>query len=60
MCVHEKVEKEIKWEILKKMGFLRKNRFLENIDFLLVEASDGCFGPGVEEQVGEEPLGEKP
>ena len=44
-----------------KMGFLEKNLDFEKIlIFYLLWQMMGCFGPGVEEQVGEEPLGERP
>ena len=43
-----------------KWVFKRKLNFWKIIIFLLAKASDGCFGPGVEEQAGKEPLGERP
>ena len=56
----------IKWkEVIKgengKMGFFEKNHVLRKIlIFYLLRKVMGGFGPGVEEQAGEEPLGERP
>ena len=56
-----------KWKKNMKMGKCGKNGFLEEnhdfgkiLNFLLAKSSVRCFGPGVEEQVGEESLGERP
>ena len=56
-----------KWKEKKKMekvgeewGFSRKSLFLKKIlIFYLLRQVTGCFGSGVEEQAGEEPLGER-
>ena len=44
-----------KWDFLQKTMIFRKM-----LIFYLRRQVTGCFGPGVEEQAGEVPLGERP
>ena len=61
MCVQARETKEIKWKMLGQNGFLIKTVVLKKIlIFYLRRQVMGCFGPGVKEQAGEVPLGERP
>ena len=61
MCVHNS-RKRIKMENLRKWGFWSKTMILRKRIDLLPTASRDEFvlDPGIEEQAGEVPLGERP
>ena len=61
MCVHKSGKRRNKMKNIGKNGVFEKKLDFEKIlIFYLLRQVIGCFGPGVEEQVGEEPLGERP
>ena len=60
MCVHKSERKGEKWKFLEKWVFSKTAIFRKMLIFYLLRQVMGCFGPGVEEQAGEEPLGERP